>query len=50
MIIKEFKIKPRNPIAKDLHTSKYHMRVVVSPKKYDRKKEKQNLKRELAYG
>ena len=50
MNTKELKLKPRNPIAKDLHTSKYHMRVVKSLKNYNRKKEKQNLKKELAYG
>lgn len=32
--------KPRNPIAKDLRTPKYHMRVVKSKKIYSRKSEK----------
>lgn len=30
--------KPRNLVAKDLRTPKYRMRVVISKKKYDRKK------------
>jgi hypothetical protein len=42
--------KPRNLIAKDLFTSKYHMRVVQSEKKYNRKKLKQQLKKDIAYG
>jgi hypothetical protein len=33
-------IKPRNPIAKDLRTPKYQMRVVKSKKLYNRKSEK----------
>lgn len=31
------KLKPRNPIAKDLRTPKYRMRVVESKVKYTRK-------------
>jgi len=42
--------KPRNLIAKDLFTPKYHMRVVQSEKKYNRKKLKQQLKKDIAYG
>lgn len=42
--------RPRNLIAKDLHSDKYHMRVVKSKKKYARQLEKQKLKKELAYG
>ncbi len=31
----------RNGVARDLRTPKYHMRVVKSKKKYNRKKDKQ---------
>jgi hypothetical protein len=48
--IKIKRIKPRNLIAMDLHTSKYRMRVVSCEKVYKRTKLKQELKRELAYG
>lgn len=45
----KIKFKPRDLIAKDLHTTKYRMRVVSSDKIYNRQKQKQNLKKELAY-
>lgn len=32
--------KPRNPIAKDLRSPKYRMRIVKSKKQYDRNQEK----------
>lgn len=48
--MKGLKLKPRNLIAKDLHTSKYRMRVVQSDKIYKRTKQKQELKKELVYG
>jgi hypothetical protein len=35
--------KPRNPIARDLRSPKYKMRVVANKKKFDRN----NFKREL---
>lgn len=44
------KLKPRNPVAKDLRTPKYKMRVVESTKVYNRQSEKLAAKRELAYG
>ena len=44
------KLKPRNPVAKDLRTPKYKMRVVESTKVYNRQSEKMAAKRELAYG
>jgi hypothetical protein len=44
------KLKLRNPIAKDLHSTKYHMRVVKSKKLYSRVSKKHQLKKELAYG
>ena len=43
-------VKPKNLVAKDLRSPKYRMRVVQSDKLYNRKTEKQNLKKELAYG
>lgn len=42
-------LKPRNFIAKDLLTPKYHMRIVESKKKYNRKIEKSLIVKEL-YG
>ncbi len=39
-----------NPVAKDLHTDKYHMRVVASKKQYNRSSEKKKLQKELFYG
>lgn len=42
-------LKPRDLIAKDLLTPKYRMRVVASEKVYKRVKQKQNLRKELAY-
>jgi hypothetical protein len=41
--------KPRNLIAKDLRTPKYRMRVASLEKIYNRKKERQNLIREIKY-
>jgi hypothetical protein len=41
--------KPRNPIAKDLRTPKYRMRVVYLEKAYNRKKEQQKLIKEIKY-
>jgi hypothetical protein len=35
--------KPRNPIARDLRSPKYKMRVIANKKKFDRN----NLKKEL---
>lgn len=32
--------KPRNPVAKDLRTPKYRMRVVKSKRVYDRKQQR----------
>lgn len=43
-------VKPRNPIAKDLGSAKYHMRVVKSVKLYDRNKVKRKDYRELGQG
>jgi hypothetical protein len=52
MTTKKFQkvIKPRNLIAMDLRTSKYHMRVVQSEKVFKRTKQKQELRKELVYG
>jgi hypothetical protein len=41
--------KPRNPIAKDLRTPKYRMRVVSLEKAYNRKKEQQKLIKEIKH-
>ena len=43
------KLKPRNFVAKDLFTDKYHMRVVSVKKIYNRKKVKSNLYKEMIY-
>ena len=43
-------MKPRNPVAKDLRTPKYRMRVVPLVKIYNRKKEEQKMRREINYG
>jgi len=43
-------LKIRNPIAKDLGSDKYHMRVVKSTKQYDRNKFKRKSYRELNEG
>lgn len=43
-------LKPRNPIAKDLGSDKYRMRVVKSPKLYDRNKVKRKDYREFNEG
>lgn len=43
-------VKLRNPIAKDLGSAKYHMRVVKSTKIYDRNKVKRKDYRELNEG
>lgn len=48
--IKLKQVKPRNLITRDLHTSKYRMRVVESKKSYNRHVENQQLKKELTYG
>lgn len=42
-------MKPRNPVAKDLRTPKYRMRVVKSKRVYDRKQQRNvtELKLEL---
>jgi hypothetical protein len=42
-------LKPKNLVAKDLHTSKYRMRVAETKISYQRQSEKQKLKKELAY-
>ena len=42
-------MKPRNPVAKDLRTPKYRMRVVALAKAYNRKKEKMNLIKERKF-
>jgi hypothetical protein len=41
------KPKIRNPVAKDLRTPKYRMRVVLSVKRYDRSKEKSEARKEF---
>lgn len=41
--------KSRNFVAKDLRTPKYRMRVVSGEKVYNRQKEKEKFKRDLAY-
>jgi hypothetical protein len=41
------KSKIRNPVAKDLRTPKYRMRVVLSVKKYDRNKQKSEVRKEV---
>jgi hypothetical protein len=41
------KIKKRNPVVRDLHSSKYRMRVVQSDKFYSRKKEKQEMREQF---
>lgn len=38
-----------NPVAKDLHTSKYRMRVASSKKLYNRQNEKKKILEELEY-
>lgn len=43
------KIKKRNPVARDLLTDKYHMRVVAPKKIYNRAKEQSKMKKEI-YG
>ena len=40
-------VKPRNPIAHDLGSNKYHMRVVKSARVYDRNKVKRKEVNEL---
>ena len=40
------KPKIRNPVAKDLRTPKYRMKVVLSVKRYDRNKQKSEVRRE----
>jgi hypothetical protein len=42
--------KPRNLVAKDLRSPKYRMRVAVSAVRYDRKKNKKQLEKEMSYG
>lgn len=42
--------KPRDFIARDLHTPKYRMRVVSSEKVYNREKEKRKFREELIHG
>ena len=42
--------KPRNFLIKDLMSPKYRLRVASSVKLYDRKANKQILKKELSYG
>ena len=39
--------KPRNLVAKDLHTPKYRMRVILSKKKENKRMNTFELKREL---
>jgi hypothetical protein len=43
-------VKRRNPVAKDLRSPKYRMRVVNSKKQYNRQTEKSSTKRELYAG
>lgn len=45
--MERIRIKRRNPIAQDLRTSKYRMRVVTSKKLYNRAKQKQNSFKEI---
>jgi hypothetical protein len=40
----------KNPVAKDLRTPKYEMRVVPLKKVYDRNKDKSNILKELRGG
>ena len=42
--------KPRDMIAKDLHSPKYRMRVVACKKRYDRNEQKKSLQKDLVYG
>lgn len=42
--------KPRNLIAKDLYTPKYRMRVAVNAVRYNRKKNKKQIEKDIAYG
>jgi hypothetical protein len=39
--------KPRNPVAKDLRTPKYRMRVVRSKRVYDRKQQRNVINFEI---
>jgi hypothetical protein len=39
--------KPRNPVAKDLRTPKYRMRVVKSKRIYDRKQQRNEIETKL---
>lgn len=41
--------KSRDPIARDLRTPKYRMRVVSSEKTYQRQKEKQKVREETTH-
>lgn len=41
--------KPRDPIARDLGTSKYRMRIAQTKASYNRQVQKQIYKKELAY-
>jgi hypothetical protein len=41
------KPKIRNPVAKDLRTPKYRMKVVLSVKRYDRNKQKSEVRKEV---
>lgn len=48
--IKLKSLKPRNPMAKEVLSVKYRMRVVSNKIKYNRKQDKSHLKKELSYG
>ena len=50
MNTKELKPTIRNYLIKDLMTPKYRMRVASNIKRYNRKIDKQTIKKELSYG
>lgn len=39
-------VKKRNPVTQDLHTDKYHMRVVAPKKVYNRSRNKRATRKE----
>jgi hypothetical protein len=48
--MKTITVKRHNPVAKDLRSPKYRMRVVQSEKTYNRKNETVAIRKELSYG
>lgn len=48
-ILIRMKRKRSNPVAKDLHSPKYRMRVVSPKKQYNRHNEKRKILEELSY-